>query len=163
MVRHRFNILNVIGLIIVSVIAVVSCDRPTQSEGEFFTLKDAVWIYGDTLLYNNGGDSITPGADALLFSVRHTNRYRFANLWIEVSYNTPDTVAADTFNIVLADDYGKWLGSGSGPVILKTDTLKLRSLPSADARFGIRHIMRLEQLDDVEQIGICPISLISSK
>lgn len=144
--------------------AITACSRPEHSPGTFFTIDDASWEYGDTLVYNAERDTILGTTDALMIAVRHTNEYPYANLWLEVSYTAAaDTVVADTFNITLADDYGKWYGSGTGPVIMSVDTLRLRHTPAVDARYGVRHIMRVDRLGDIEQIGLEPITLSDSQ
>lgn len=146
-----------IAVILTAVALLTACSRPEKTAGTFFTINDGGWAYGDTLVFNPKGDTILGASNDFVVSVRHTHEYAYANLWLEISYQTADTTAADTFNLTLADDYGKWLGSGSGPVILVSDTVRLRQKPTATSPVGVRHIMRIETLPDIEQIGIAPL------
>lgn len=99
-------------------------------------------------------DSISRGG-TLLLSMRHTSGYEYGNIWLELSYPVNDsTVRADTFNIVLADDYGHWLGRGLGPSVQVTDTLSRNFTIRKGETITLRHIMRTDTLSDIEQVGI---------
>lgn len=132
----------------------VSCERPTVLPGEFKTISGADWEYGDTVIFNEHSDTIEGIVNALEFTLRHTDDYPYANVWMEVSYRSGNLPVADTFNIKLADEYGKWFGFGSGPVRTVTDTLRLRYLPDQTSRYGLRHIMRVDVLPEIEEIGV---------
>lgn len=133
---------------------VTSCSVPNETPGEFIGLPDEGWEYGSTLTFNAAGDTLAAPIDHIDLSVRHTNDYPYANLWLEVSYDTADTTAVDTFDIRLADEYGKWLGSGSGPTIQHTQAIHPRQVPAPGSPFNIRHIMRVDRVNDIEQIGL---------
>lgn len=133
---------------------VVSCDKPKGVVGEFHALSGSEWPYGTTLVFNEKGDTIADAQRNVEIIVQHGAEYEYANLWVELAYQTADTTARDTFNIVLADEYGKWFGTGSGPVRILADTLELRSLPLPNSSFALRHVMRVESLKGIEQIGI---------
>lgn len=60
----------------------------------------------------------------------------------------------DTLNIELADVYGRWHGTGFGPSY-QYETPVGVPLPLGDtSRISVRHIMRVDTLVGVEQIGI---------
>lgn len=132
----------------------VACSVSNDMPGEFIGLPTDGWEYGSTLTFNAAGDTLTAPIDHIDFSVRHTNDYPYANLWVELSYAAADMTAVDTFDIRLADEYGKWLGSGSGPTILHTMAIRPRQVPAPGTSFVVRHIMRVERVDDIEQIGL---------
>ncbi len=91
----------------------------------------------------------------LLLTLRHTHGYEYSNIWLELCYDLSDsTVHKDTLNIVLADVYGHWRGSGPGNTFCVTDTV-LHNVPlHRHQRIGLRHIMRIDTLQNIEQIGI---------
>ncbi len=142
-------------LFLVAVMATVlsACDKPTAVPATFVTVPDSEWHYGRALEFNAAGDTLGR-IDAVAVSVRHTNDYPYSNLWLELAYNSGDSLVADTFNLHLADEYGKWLGAGSGPVVMLTDTVRPRRSPDIDTRFVVRHIMRIDVLPEVEQVGL---------
>ncbi len=99
-------------------------------------------------------DSISRGG-TLILSLRHTAGYEYSNIWLELSYPLTDsTSAADTFNIVLADDFGHWLGRGIGPSVQITDTLSTDFTVRRGETVTLRHIMRMDTLRNIEQVGI---------
>lgn len=131
-----------------------ACSLPTEIPGEFKVVPDGEWKYGHTFVFNEKGDTVAGEFEALEFSVRHTDDYPYANLWVELNYNVGDTTASDTFNIKLANEYGKWFGNGSGPVMQHTDTIRPRLTPNPGSPLRLRHIMRVDVLTDIEQIGL---------
>lgn len=136
------------------ILTVAACSRDKKIAGESYTLPGADWPYATGMTFNEKGDTMSSAVYGALLSVRHTHEYPYANLWLELAYSSGDTLTADTFNIFLADSYGKWLGSGSGPVITKSDTLRLHKQPDPGSKFVLRHVMRTEVLPHVEQVGI---------
>lgn len=137
----------------------VACTPEENAYSEFETFAGARWLYTDSLTFMPEGtaDSIVSGT--LLVAVRHTRGYRYQNLWLEVAYPVaagPDstTTRRDTMSLELADDYGRWLGKGSGASFMRKDTLVRRFTLMRGQAVGLRHVMRLDTLDDVEQAGI---------
>ena len=146
----------VVMLFVVSFLA--SCSGKDAVPAQFYTIENAQWPYDKTFVFNEKGDTLPGQVKALELSLRHTNEYPYANVWLEISYSSSDSIMADTFNIRLADDYGKWLGAGSGPVVMKTDTLIPRHVPDSTSRFTLRHVMRIDILPEIEQVGMAFIS-----
>lgn len=117
----------------------------------YWNLGEDGWRYADTLVYDI--DSTATSDVAVV--VRHTANYEYSNLWLELSYPTPaDSLRADTFNLVLADDFGRWRGHGIGVGLQYADTL-LRGVHLQDSTtLRLRHIMRADTLPGIEQVGI---------
>jgi len=56
--------------------------------------------------------------------------------------------------MLLADRFGRWKGNGIGPSI-QTQTIITSGIDISDStQIHIRHIMRLDTLKGIEQIGI---------
>ena len=91
---------------------------------------------------------------AIAVAVRHTNGYEYSNLWLELTYSSPDTTVTDTFNVVLADDFGHWRGKGVGVGYQVVDTLLRDITIDATSPIHMRHVMRTDTLADIQQIGI---------
>ncbi len=87
--------------------------------------------------------------------VRHAADYEYSNLRVALAYPADSGVTlVDTFNIVLADDFGRWHGHGLGVGLQYADTL-LRSVRLPDsARLCLRHVMQADTLGGIEQVGI---------
>ena len=53
----------------------------------------------------------------LYINVRNRGEYPYQNLWLFLQKTTPDSIqSADSIECYLADNRGKWLGSGIGSV-----------------------------------------------
>lgn len=141
--------------VILILLIAAACGVP--SEQSLFQSMDADgWLYTDTVSMNiNNADSArTMLHGDIALAVRHTDAYEYSNLWVELSYLDSDSLRRDTFDLRLADEFGRWLGTGVGVGFQKVDTL-LRGV-SVDARvpLRVRHVMRPDTLADIEQIGI---------
>ncbi|MDE6206486.1 MAG: gliding motility lipoprotein GldH [Muribaculaceae bacterium] len=120
----------------------------------FGTMSDAAWAYARPL--NFTVDTLRdagPVEGKLLLTVRHTAGYEYANLWLELTTDL-DHSAPDTINLRLADDYGRWLGKGSGPSVQIVDTLARPVSLRRGQRLRLRHIMRTDSLQGIELAGI---------
>lgn len=131
-----------------------SCSNDEVYPGQFYTIENAEWKYGKVLKFNDNHDTLPGVLEAVAISVRHTNEYPYGNLWLELSYKSQDSLVRDTVNIRLANEYGKWNGSGSGPVVTYTDTMHTRKVPDEGTIFMLRHIMRADVVPELEQIGL---------
>ncbi|OJV38914.1 MAG: hypothetical protein BGO29_10920 [Bacteroidales bacterium 36-12] len=93
----------------------------------------------------------------LVINVRHTANYPYQNLWLFTEHISPDNSSVlDTIACVLADNAGKWLGSGSAsiydlPIIWKKD---YKFATSGIQEIKIRHGMREEYLCGIQAIGL---------
>lgn len=84
--------------------------QPVSSKG---------WNRTDTLIFNLP-DSLTFGTYKLGIGIRHTGKYPYRDLWLELSQLTPDEKAEgkwkekkDTLHLYLANKQGNWMGSGT--------------------------------------------------
>lgn len=122
----------------------------------FATMPDTRWDYATPLTFDVDTlrDSVARRGDMLL-TVRHTHGYEYRNLWLEVNYDITDSLSRpDTLNVLLADVYGHWRGRGTGPSLQVVDTIA-RNVPlHRGQQVRVRHIMRLDTLAGIEQVGI---------
>lgn len=147
-------------IIAVSLFALLAaCGRGERDYSSWEQLPAEGWAYTDTIsllpvdttLTDN--DSILDGT--LHVALRHSNAYPYSNIWLELTYHGDGPyMLRDTINMPLADLYGRWLGSGFGAgyqreLIVKPDTRIDLTRPVT-----LRHIMRVDTLRGVEQIGI---------
>lgn len=157
------RILRKLSVIAILSAAVASCAiSGSRGNGDdnyysaFHTFDSQEWRYTDpvTFAVDTLRDRIAHRG-TLLLSVRHTTGYEYSNLWLEMSYPLNDSVIkADTFNIILADDFGNWRGTGIGPSLQTTDTLATDFTIKRKEEIKLRHIMRVDNLAEIEQVGI---------
>ena len=130
----------------------VSCSKPANVDGEWRDIAAPGWRYNRILRFNSAGDTLS--VNALVVTVRHTAAYPFANLWLEMKYEGTDTVHADTLNLILADKFGHWRGSGSGVTYQYSDTIIPRRRIRPGTPILLRHIMRLDTVPELRQLGL---------
>ena len=133
--------------------AAVACSPRQNDYSDFIELPATGWIYGDTLDFiPDITDSVAEGT--LIVSVRHNNDYAFSNLWIEVTTGTGAGTQRDTIDMRLADRYGRWQGNGFGATYRCSDTITGMKPLFRGVPVKVRHIMRVDTLIDIEQLGI---------
>ncbi len=100
-------------------------------------------------------DTTTDYESAIL--IRNSGDYMYQNLWLFVSEIAPDsTVVCDTIEYYLADNYGRWLGSGIGSLYTSLYYYKedLHYSQEGVYRYEIRQGMREDELRGVTNIGM---------
>lgn len=121
---------------------------------DYRQLPDAGWAYNDTAIFV---PAVSPAATGdLMVGLRHSADYPYRNLWLEVTYITsPDSVLhRDTLDVELADRFGLWLSRGVGAS--RQIAVPVRRAVNIDSgrAVTVRHIMRLDTLPKIEQIGV---------
>lgn len=107
--------------------------------------KFDVQIENSSLLYN------------VYINTRNRGEYPYQNLWLFIKQTTPDSVVMnDTIEFYLADEFGKWLGSGVGsafnmPVLYRQN---FKFPQKGIYRFEIQHGMRDSILVGMNDVGI---------
>lgn len=94
----------------------------------------------------------------LFFVIRHTNAYRYNNLWIKVGSKGPaDSILhVQQFDLPLATN-NKWNGTGIDDIYEQRILLSQRSLHVQNPgtyEFTIEHIMREDPLQEILNAGI---------
>jgi len=90
-------------------------------------------------------------------NIRNRSEYPRQNLWLFIRRIAPDSVIkTDSINFYLADQRGKWLGSGVGSTyempVLFEQNVKF-PLPGK-YRFEVKHGMRDDLLPGVNDVGL---------
>lgn len=140
----------------ITLAALTACSDKHSSVAEFQSIDPSGWAYGNSLQFSPVGlDSIKQRS--LLLTVRHSNAYPYQNIWLEVTTQTLSHKRVDTLNIELADVYGRWHGTGFGPSYQYETPVGKPIVLGDTSRISVRHIMRVDTLAGVEQIGITVI------
>lgn len=134
---------------------VISC-TPAQVFDKYKTIPDAKWHKDSLVVFS------VPVTDSLqnhnlLLNVRNETDYNYSNLWLFVQIEQPDgELLKDTFQIILAEPSGKWLGDGIGK--LKTrETIFRRNVyfpVTGEYTVKIQHGMREEILHGIHDVGL---------
>ena len=89
--------------------------------------------------------------------IRNSGDYAYQNLWLFVTEIAPDsTITCDTIEYYLADNYGRWLGSGIGSLYTNIYYYKedLHYSQEGVYTYEIRQGMREEELKGITNIGV---------
>jgi gliding motility-associated lipoprotein GldH len=93
----------------------------------------------------------------LLVNVRHASNYPYQNFWLFISETTPEgKTTQDTIECYLADNRGKWLGSGLSSIYTMPVLFQQNSVfkKAGKYTFAIRHGMRDDLLNGISDIGL---------
>lgn len=151
--RPHLNVC-VLALVALTASALAGCSDRHSDFSQFKDIPPEGWAYGDTVCITASGLDSTD-VRSLYASVRHSGDYLYRNLWLEVSYTGSDhRLRRDTVELELADIYGRWLGNGFGPSY-QMEVPVSTAAPIADStQVKVRHIMRVDTLMGVQQVGI---------
>ena len=91
--------------------------------------------------------------------IRHTDAYRYKNIWINVHTESPGGIVQNQpLNLQLATDNKGWLGSGMDDIfehrIQITPPQSPERLSAGTYRFKLENIMREDPLKNVMNVGI---------
>jgi len=92
----------------------------------------------------------------ITIEIRNNNLYPYQNLWIFSQEEQPSgNVLKDTTECLLADDYGKWLGTGIS-LFQSSHVLhsKYHFKEEGTYTLGFRQGMRNDQLPGIQEIGL---------
>lgn len=153
MLRHKFALF---GLLLLAAIN-VSCDRQ-EVYYQYHELKDAKWGYKDTLTYV---------IDSSLFEINVPYRltieltngvgYPYQNIWLfmQTDLDNDSVYTESSREYMLADEFGKWYGSGFGSLFQSTlDAGQVVFKEKRSYRIWLEHGMRDESLPGIEKVGI---------
>jgi len=95
----------------------------------------------------------------IFINVRNSNEYPYSNLFLFLTTYSPKGVSIkDTIEIPLADDKGKWLGSGFGGVwstdAVLRNNMVIRFPSSGIYKVEVLQAMRDDVLRGIKDIGI---------
>ena len=95
---------------------------------------------------------------AVIMKLRHNADYPYANLYLFRTISSANGIEyADTVNLALANQQGKWLGSGIGEVKTMEWIYADRGLQFTDQRkytFTLQHGMRDTLLNGIMDVGL---------
>lgn len=104
-----------------------------------FTIKDTAALYN------------------IYIAVRHEDAYRYNNLWVEITTQSPgDKAKTQSLNLLLADNKKGWLGAGMDDIFDHRIriTKSPQKLKAGKYTFKLKQIMREDPLPAILNTGI---------
>jgi gliding motility-associated lipoprotein GldH len=99
----------------------------------------------------------TRSVNNVYINIRHNGLYEKSNMYLFINIIAPNgNKLRDTVNCILANDKGKWLGSGLGDIYSNQLLYKkdITFPTQGNYTFEIEQAMRMDNLKNVEDIGI---------
>jgi gliding motility-associated lipoprotein GldH len=147
--------MNKVGIIILGLLFLVSCNNNTVFQ-ENVKLPENGWNKDSVIIFQYYVTD-TAGVYDIVTDIRNEGSYRYQNFWLFINSISPDSlIYKDTLECVLTDNYGKWLGKGSGSLYhLPVSFLHNIKFPIPGVyTFELIQGMRENPLTGIHDIGI---------
>ena len=129
-------------------------DMPYYSESKY--VDESGWRSTDTIelsfTINEPLDRFNGSID-----LRHNGDYPYSNLYLFIDITYPNNKhRIDTLECVLADNRGRWYGSGLGDMVShRIEYLDEIQFPlEGDYQMRITHGMRMDPLEEITDLGL---------
>ncbi|MEO8147313.1 MAG: gliding motility lipoprotein GldH [Bacteroidia bacterium] len=135
--------------------ALTCCDKERVFE-QNQKINDRSWSENNPLVFNVDIKD-TASYYNMYINIRNADTYRFSNLYIFMTTKLPmNQIEKDTLQLVLANDEGKWLGSGLGDIFESRILFKekIKFINSGNYQFTMQQAMRLNPLPGILDVGI---------
>ncbi len=152
MTFYRFKHL---ALVLVGAALLSSCDDNVVFE-ENRSFENKVWNYKDPAIFIFEVKD-TVSRNDFFINLRNGDAYPYMNAFLFVRMDFPNgRTSIDTLECFLADQTGRWLGSGLGDLYDNRFLYKQnRSFPIAGQyKIEIRQAMRVDDLPEISDVGI---------
>jgi gliding motility-associated lipoprotein GldH len=142
-------------VLIITGLILTSCD-PSRVYEENMKVTDQEWNKSEAMVFSPeiADSSLIYN---VLVNVRNASSYSYSNLFLFITTTSPGGQwIKDTLEIPLADNRGKWLGSGIGDLYFNRQLFKynVRFPYSGVYSFEIVHGMRDTGLKGIRDIGL---------
>lgn len=138
-----------IVLTVLSSLTLVACTNKVMF-ADYQSVPVTGWS-ADSVLTFRAPVTDTTHAYNILLHIRHTDAYPYQNMWLFTGQNG---LPADTLELFLADDRGRWLGDGHAtiamPVLYRENVRFTDSVYTLTIQHGMRNLL----LYGVSEIGV---------
>ena len=132
-----------------------SCD-PGRVYEKNIRIPDGIWSQDNVIQFEVMIED-TSSSHNMYVNVRNTSLYPTSNLYLFIKTTAPSGHSVeDTLEVILADDSGKWLGSGLGDIwdLQQLYKQNIRFAQKGKYVFEYEQAMRAEQLPFVLDVGL---------
>lgn len=141
--------------LLVLIVACIGCGTDAQFAGTKAIDPDEGWEASDKAAFDwQIADSLE--RYDFYIDLRHDQQYPFSNVYLFVDFTFPDgRTLKDTVSCQLADERGKWLGSGFGNMVdHRIGFRRAQAFPlPGDYAISISHGMRVNPLPGISDVG----------
>lgn len=133
----------------------ISCDQNVVFD-QYVTIPDGGWSKDSMAVFKVDIQSIETTYD-IYINIRNRSEYPNSNLWLFIDVTSPSgKIIKQKVDCILADDTGRWLGSGWGDLFHVTVPYQMgvKLAEQGEYTFRIVQGMRTDDLDGIHNIGI---------
>jgi len=148
---RRINIL----ILFLSIILLLSCD-PNRVYETNTRIPDGIWEHENIVRFELVIEDTISNYN-LYINVRNANLYPMSNLHLYITTTAPSGHSIkDNVEVVLADEKGKWLGSGLGDIwdLQQVYKKNIRFAQKGKYTFEYEQAMRVERLPFILDVGL---------
>ncbi|MDX1283445.1 MAG: gliding motility lipoprotein GldH [Draconibacterium sp.] len=142
-------------LVYIVVIGLATACDSNRVFDEYKTIQNGLW-HKDSLVVFSVPVTDTIQNHNLYINIRNDINYGYSNLWLFIEIVQPKGIAVkDTFEIVLADPTGQWLGEGMGGLKTRQSVYRRNVYfpNSGDYKITIQQGMREDELEGISDVG----------
>jgi len=146
---------SILWIFIVALVVLTSCDRSVMFD-QYVTIPDEGWNVDSMAVFKVDIES-TEQAYNVVLNIRNRSDYPNSNLWLFIDVLSPSGQAMkDKVECILADDAGRWIGSGWGSLYhVKVPYQRaVKFAETGQYTFRVVQGMREEDLKGIYNIGI---------
>jgi len=150
----RIRKTNILALLLI-ILAMTGCGQEVIYE-DYVTIPDNGWNKDSMATFRVKIDDVKNNYD-IFINIRNKSDYPNSNIWLFVDVTSPEgKTIRDTLNYFLADEHGKWIGSGWGDMYLVQYPYRrnIKFAKAGEYRFSIIQGMRYDKLEGIHNIGI---------
>ena len=132
-----------------------SCD-PNRVYEKNIRIPEGIWSHDNIVKFDVMVED-TSSSHNLYVNVRNASLYPTSNLYIFITTTAPNGHSVkDTLEVILADDRGKWLGSGLGDIwdLQQIYKEQIRFAQKGGYTFEYQQAMRAEHLPFILDVGL---------
>ncbi|MFC2115460.1 gliding motility lipoprotein GldH [Bacteroidota bacterium] len=144
-----------ISILFLTILIISSCD-PNRVFEKNIKIPDGVWHRDNLVLFELVVED-TISSHNLYVNVRNSSLYPMSNLYLFITTTAPSGhTIKDTVEVILADDKGKWLGSGLGDIWDLQQGYKdnVRFAQRGKYSFKFEQAMRTDKLPFILDVGL---------
>ena len=147
-----------ISLLVCALVLLRACSIPVGIFEKNVAIPGYQWSSNFKPEINFEVDKDTVSFYRIYIVLRHTDAYRYKNIWLNISIQPPgDSAYVNRRNMTLATDEKGWLGKGMDDIFehrLLLDPNPVKFSKRGVYKFTLQHIMREDPLGNIMNAGI---------
>lgn len=143
-----------IGLLFCITAVFCSCNKGVIFQ-KYISIPDNNWVANKPVTFTVPVDD-TVSPYNIYINIRQANDYDFSNIYMFIDITAPNNqTERDTINCLLADNSGRWLGSGLGDIWDNKIWFKRNArFHKGEYKFTYTQAMRVDTLQQIMDVGL---------